>query len=194
MRALIIMLTVLPMVACTRAAAPPEPDKTSIEQPLQTAPEVPVIPLLHAGGFGPLVIGMTRDEVIAAAGAPDEPRNEIYESEACETFSPANYPEIEVMIEEGKLTRVTLDSDKFLTDKNLGVNSAADEIKAAYGPALIVDPHKYADAPAEYLTFWSVGDGTTPDSRGLRYETDEESKTAFVHGGGPSIQYVEGCL
>ena len=62
-------------------------------------------------------------------------------------------------------------------------------MRKGYGRVLEVTPHKYADAPAHYLTYWA-----TPAKRGVRYETDEKGVVTIVHVGGPSIEYVEGCL
>ena len=73
-------------------------------------------------------------------------------------------------------------------------------MRAAYGDRLHAEPHHYLELPAEYLTVWAVGDPgdepytEDPAARGIRYETDLDRRVETIHAGGPSIQYVEGCL
>lgn len=85
------------------------------------------------------------------------------------------------------------------TDRGLGPGDTAAEVKAAYGDAAVASPHKYEEAPAEYLTVWATGAEDepyvrSPDARGVRYEVDGSGTVDLIHAGGPSIQYVEGCL
>ncbi len=86
--------------------------------------------------------------------------------ESCDQFRPLDAPEgVLVMIQEGVLTRIT------------------------------VTPHKYWEAPARYVTVWSRPPSESePEPRGIRYEIDAGDRVVHVHGGGPSIEYVEGCL
>lgn len=152
-------------------------------------------------GWGPLRIGMTLEQVNAALG-PDANPDAVggAEPEMCDQFRPANAPEgILVMIERGKLTRISLvEMSPLKTDKGLGIGDTAAAVKAAYGDAATVGPHKYQDAPAEYITVWDGGPRTESyvqdeAARGLVYEIDGTGKVGAIHAGGPSIQYVEGC-
>ena len=84
-------------------------------------------------------------------------------------------------------------------DRGFGVGASAADIKAAYGDGLQAEPHHYLGLPAEYLTAWSGGQPTEPyvqdaAARGIRYETAADARVEQIHVGGPSIQYVEGCL
>jgi hypothetical protein len=54
-------------------------------------------------------------------------------------------------------------------------------------------PHKYSEAPAEYITVWSMADHRSAAARGLTYEIGTDGRVESIAGGGPSIQYVEGC-
>ncbi len=149
-----------------------------------------------ADGWGPLQIGMTRDEVVAALGdAADPDAVGGPDPESCDEFRPSRAPTgVRVMIEDGVLTRVSaLAGSGLRTDAGFGVGTGAASVKAAYGDAAEVLPHKYLDAPAEYVTVWRTGDGG-PGSRGLRYETDLGGRVAAVRAGGPSVAYVEGCF
>jgi hypothetical protein len=106
------------------------------------------------------------------------------------------------MVENGRLTRISLIRDSAVkTDRGLGLGIPASAVRAAYGAALTAGPHKYVEAPAEYLTIWRGSKSTAkpdsyeddPNARGLLYETDATVKVTAIRAGGPSIQYVEGC-
>jgi hypothetical protein len=179
-----------PVEPAINGAAPADPDP-----PPETAS-------LTADGWGPLRIGITLAEVTAAAG-PDADPEAVGgpEPEVCDIFHPARAPEgLRVMIEDGRLTRISLsDPTEVKTDRGLGPGDAAAAVEAAYGEELVSSPHEYEEAPAEYLTVWTGGGREetyvrSPDARGIRYEVDHSGTVDIVHAGGPSIQYVEGCL
>ncbi|RED15715.1 hypothetical protein [Parasphingopyxis lamellibrachiae] len=168
----------------------------------QEADAATVGDVLSAGGWGPLRIGMSRDEVVAAVGGPADPEAMgSPEPEFCDQFPPAQAPTgMFVMIESGVLTSISLSAGSTLqTSEGLSVGDSADAVRAAYGDRLDVLPHNYIGLPAEYLTVWSTGEitenGTSDENaRGIRYETNAEGVIELIHAGGPSIQYVEGCL
>lgn len=183
------------------------------ESPSVTAPEIPVVEttpppaadmtldVLRSDGIGPLTIGMTKAEVVAAVGdtrTPDAVGGP--EPESCEEFRPQRAPDdVLVMIVDGKLARISLvDMSTVKTDKGLGLGDTADAVKTSYGDQAKTTPHKYQDKPAEYITWWVGGPRSEPyvedeTARGIVYEIDGTGKVGAVHAGGPSIQYVEGC-
>ena len=201
--ALLATVTALAFSACSPAAEPPP----------VTAPEIPVaettpppaaditLDVLTADGIGPLTIGMTKAEVVAAVGdtrTPDAVGGP--DPESCEEFRPERAPEdVLVMIVGGKLARISLvDMATVKTDKGLGLGDTADTVKTGYGDQAKASPHKYQDKPAEYITWWKGGPRSEPyvedeAARGIVYEIDGTGKVGAVHAGGPSIQYVEGC-
>ncbi len=204
-RIFLLAASALVFAACTPAPETPAPAPATavVETPVETPPPVmaPTSDMITPQGWGPLRIGMTLDEVTAALG-PDANPNSVggADPEACDEFRPQNAPEgILVMIESGKLTRVSLiEMSPLKSDKGLGIGDTAETVKTAYGPAAQVGPHKYQDAPAEYITVWEGGPRTEPyvqdeAARGLLYEIDGTGKVGAVRAGGPSIQYVEGC-
>jgi len=148
---------------------------------------------LTAEGWGPVRIGMTRAEVTTALG----PGPELNE---CTEYEPTRAPVgLLVMIEEGRLTRVSLVSGAAIrTDRGLALGDTAVAVMAAYGAGAEASPHKYAPAPAGYITTWAKGATAAeyvedPAARGMRYEIDSAGKVVAIRAGGPSIQYVEGC-
>lgn len=200
MRACLLVFA-LALAGCIRSAEQPaSPDASPIAEsasptrPPSDDPDAPAV--LTADGWGPLRIGMTRQEVIAAAGDdanPDAVGGS--EPEQCDEFRPSRAPEgMLVMIEQGRLTRISVsDGARVTTEEDFAVGDAASVLKAAYGDRAEVTPHKYVPAPAEYLTVWQT-DPSGTDARGIVYEVGPDARVAHIHAGGPSIQYVEGCL
>lgn len=181
-----------PSAATQTPAADPA---TAADDPLENRE------VLRAEGWGPLRIGMSLEEITdalgpdanpAAVGGPDP--------ESCDQFRPERAPEgLLVMVESGRLTRLSVGGDASLkTDRGFGLGDPASEIKAAYGDDASVTPHKYQDAPAEYITVWDGGPRgdayvQDEDARGIVYEIGSDGNVLAIHAGGPSIQYVEGC-
>ncbi|MGZ8354476.1 MAG: hypothetical protein ACXWUJ_15395 [Allosphingosinicella sp.] len=170
------------------------------------APEAEARPaaaaVLTAEGFGPLRIGMSRAEAVEALGEDSDPQAVGGpDPESCDEFRPARAPAgMLAMIEDGRLTRISLvDGARVETDRGLGLGAAASAVRAAYGEALRAEPHKYEEAPSEYLTVWAKGAPrgeefeTAPAARGIHYDIGAEGKVQAIHAGGPSIQYAEGC-
>jgi hypothetical protein len=159
--------------------------------------------VLTAEGWGPLRIGMNAEDVFEAVGGKADPNADSGgDPEYCDEYQPERTPDgLFVMMEEGILTRITLgDNDDIRTDQGLTIGDSADAVRAAYGDRLDAIPHFYIGLPAEYLTVWTNGspsiDGSllNPDARGIRYVTGEDRTIEFIQAGGPSIEYVEGCL
>jgi len=148
-------------------------------------------PTLTPKGMGPLTIGMTDAEARAAVGAANIEGDTGTElSESCtEIKLKGEWPGIYLMIEEGKLSRISVgDASTLKTDKGIGLGATPAQVMAAY-PDAKSEPHKYEESPpAAYLTVW-----TTPDKEGTVFEVNGQGVVGSIHAGGPSIQYVEGC-
>ncbi|GLS00293.1 hypothetical protein GCM10007859_02970 [Brevundimonas denitrificans] len=195
-RRLMLTSAVLALAAC----GAPDPEPAPTPEPATPVEAPPAADVLTAQGFGPLRIGMTRAEVESALGGDSSPDSVGGPDPAsCDTFHPARAPQgLTVMVEQGVLTSIWLDDGATIkTDRGFGVGDTATAIKAAYGPLAHVSPHKYAAAPAEYVTTWSVGGAAgyvqNPSARGIAYHIGTDGRAEHVAAGGPSIQYVEGC-
>ena len=164
---------------------------------LASPPEVPPdAETLAADGWGPLRIGMSLAEITAAAGEDSDPRAVGGPDPArCDEFRPTNAPEgILVMVENGVLTRISVSRNPNIrTSEGLRIGDPESSVLAAYGSRAKVDPHQYVDPPAKYITVWREP-LSSANPRGIRYEIDSNGNIAHLRAGGPSIEYVEGCL
>jgi hypothetical protein len=143
---------------------------------------------LTAEGWGDLKIGMRESEAARRFGFAIPPEDGVNSFDCREMDSPA-HPGLIVMTERGRVTRISIvKAGGVKTDRGFTVGSREADIRRVYGRGLRIDPHTYEDAPAHYLTFWTV-----PGKRGVRYETGRDRRVTVVHAG-KSITYVEGCL
>lgn len=194
------VLAALGTAACGGADAPPAED-TPAPAPTpapgarqREASDGPVA--LTPDGWGPLRIGMSRAEVVAALGEDAHPGAVGGpEPDRCDEWRPARAPAgMIVMIEQGRLTRISLvEGSEVVTEAGLGVGDSAAAVRSAHGAGAESTPHKYLPAPAEYVTVWTTPP-PAPGARGIVYEIGTDRRVHFVRAGGPSIRYVEGCL
>ena len=202
-RSLTMAVLVVALGSCTE---PPPRTSASLDSGLDTTDSVqaddtsarvdpePGTRLLTSDGWGPLRIGMSRAEVVAAAGddaAPDAVGGP--DPEACDEFRPRNAAEgVLVMIQEGVLTRVSVSRNPDIsTPAGFGVGDSGSAILAEYGSRADVEPHQYWSPPAKYITVWRQ---SQPERRGIRYEIDSADQVVHVRGGDRSIENVEGCV
>lgn len=166
---------------------------TSVSEPTPTESTGQLTP----EGWGGLRIGMTRAEVVAtlgedanpaAVGGPDPER--------CDEFRPERAPAgLRVMILDGHLARITLsDPATVATEGGITVGDQASAVRSHFAGRAESTAHYYQDPPAEYLTVWTAGGPNQSGSTGIVYEVGADGRVMHIHAGGPSIQYVEGCL
>jgi hypothetical protein len=152
--------------------------------------------LLTPDGWGPLRIGMSKAEVVLAAGGDSNPAAVGGpDPERCDEFHPSKAPAgILVMVESGVLTRISVSrNSEIRTPEGLRVGASAARVLEVYGPRARVDPHKYWPDPAKYITAWREAPPET-DRRGIRFEVDSAGAVVHMRAGTRSIEYVEGCL
>jgi hypothetical protein len=152
--------------------------------------------LLTPDGWGPLRIGMSRAQVVAAAGEdanPDAVGGP--DPQTCDEFHPRNAPEgVLVMIQQGVLTRITVSKNPDITTPaGIRVSDRGATVLAKLGAQARAEPHKYWEPPAKYVTVWRAAPSDS-ERRGIRYEINSDDVIVHLRGGGPSIEYVEGCL
>lgn len=152
--------------------------------------------LLTPDGWGALRIGMSRAAVVAAAGEDANPEAVGGpEPDQCDQFRPSDAPDgVLVMLERDVLTRISVSRNADIaTPAGFRVGDSGASVLAEYGARARVDPHKYWEPPARYITVWRPLPSDT-ERRGIRYEVGSDGDIVHMHAGGPSIEYVEGCL
>lgn len=96
------------------------------------------------------------------------------------------------LVEDKHVTRVNVDyyetaAAPVRTEEGIGLGATEDQVKAAYGSRLRVEPNRY-DPTWHYLV---VDD---PDHmHAIIFETNGNKVTSFHAGEYPSVAYTEGC-
>lgn len=194
----------LALSACADSAPPPPPPADPAgrdSSPVPPAVTTPIVATLDSttaitpDGWGPLRIGMTRADVVAAAG--DDANPDAVggpEPEACDEFRPSRAPTgMLVMVVRGRLTRVSSSGrSRVASERGVHVGDPAAAVRTAHGASVRATPHKYQEPPAEYLAVWRTAPPDT-GARGILYEIGGDGRVTQIRGGGPSIEWVEGC-
>ena len=194
-----LLLPALLLAACQANDRTPEVEAPGGDPSAIGSAAIPVearMDVLTPDGWGPLRIGMTRAEVVAAAGEDANPDAlGGPEPEQCDEFRPEDAPRgMLLMLEQGQLTRISLINGSTLrTPEGIQLGDSAAAVVRAYGPRAERSPHKYVEAPAEYITVWTTAPPAA-GARGLVFEIGLDGRVSQIRAGGPSIQYVEGCL
>lgn len=174
--------------------APPE-----AVAPAPAAGGTPVVAAdaMTADGWQKVRMGATLDELNAALGTSlTMDGNGEYAENNCTFLNVATAPgQPSVMYSNGKVVRLSLFAPGTTTYGGLQVGDKAAKVRDVFGADVVATPHKYEDAPAEYLTIWMKAP-TSPDdpsARGVRFETGGDGMINAIHAGGTEIELVEGC-
>jgi hypothetical protein len=151
------------------------------------ARETPSDTMVTARGIGALVTGMTVAEASAALrGALVLPAGA--DSAGCTyAFWRGGPAGVRVMVENGRVARVDVDSAGIRTVAGAGVGDSEERVERLYGGRATVSPHKYEDG--HYVTVTDPMDSTFA----LVFETRDGTVTRYRAGLRPQVDYVEGC-
>ena len=164
--------------AATPAPVTPTPDPSPSPSPTALT--------LTPTGIGKLRVGMTVAEARSALGTFSLPVAE--DPKGCLHVRPPALPAgVLVMVEGGKVVRVSVDSNTVATAEGARIGDTEARIKTLYGARVATSAHKYTDG--HYLTVTPAGDTL----HRLIFETDQGKVTRFRGGRVPQVQYVEGC-
>ena len=199
---LAVLVAVMP--GCEQESAPDSPDSTSEGPPSVTTPRdsssAVAIPMtdsvLTPDGWRNLRIGMTRAEVVAAAGEDANPDAVGGPDPAtCDEFRPLRAPQgLLVMIRDGKLSRISISAGTgIVTNHGIAVGDSISAVIDAYGGDAHVTPHAFHEAPDQYLATWQVQPPSSA-ARGLVYEITDAGRVLRILAGDESIEYREGCV
>jgi hypothetical protein len=99
-------------------------------------------------------------------------------------------PGFSLMVENGKVVRVDVDSARIFTNTGIGVGSTIQAVDSVYNKSLLPrQPHKYRSAEGwRYLTAWE------PDSTAaIVFEVDSHVVRNYRAGLTPQVLNVERC-
>ncbi|WP_152630599.1 hypothetical protein [Thalassospira sp. HJ] len=153
--------------------------------------------VLSEQGYGPARIGMSDTELRKAIG----PRLDAFiagDDESCTYLQRELDPfGLGYMILDGSLARVSLYGDEHdvatslvRTSNGLSIGSTRDDVYAAFsGQKLIEEEHEYLGPTGKYITWWQ----DDAQTRGIRFEIDENGTVIAIHAGTDAITLIEGC-
>jgi hypothetical protein len=92
-----------------------------------------------------------------------------------------------VMIDEGRIARIEIDSTNVATAAGARVGDSEARIEQLYPKRVTVTPHKYVEG--HYLTVNAADDS----SFAIVFETERWKVTRYRAGRKPAVGFVEGC-
>ncbi len=155
---------------------------------------------------GPVVVGMTVDQVSQAAGVAltRQPDYDTAMAEKnCAYVSPATIPgyspppesgnksPLAFMIVDGKLARIDVLGGDFATDKGIKVGSSETEVTDAYGGGSPLPPRAFVGPPYRYLT----ASPKDAEDQGYKmvFESDGAKVVNYRVGKQPEVENRQGC-
>ncbi|HEY3043001.1 MAG TPA: hypothetical protein VGJ39_03200 [Vicinamibacterales bacterium] len=107
----------------------------------------------------------------------------------CVYMAPNRPKGLALMIVDGRLARIDIESRNFRTPEGVRVGDSENNVKRVYGARLQVTPHHYTAPEGNYLTMRA-----NSGALGMRFETYKGRVSVFYIGAFPQIEYVEQCL
>ena len=164
--------------------APPAADSTA---PAPAPAPAPNQFTVSADAAGPIRVGMSIDDLKAAAGALTPTPNAAAE---CAYGHPASAPPgVLAMFAKGIVARIDVDSAGVATAEGVAVGDSASKVNAAYAGRVTATPHKYVQG-GQYLT---VKPAAPQDSLRIVFESEAGRITRYRVGRVPQVEWVERC-
>lgn len=165
----------------------PAPDPQEAPRPAAGAPGSPGDAwTVGFRGAGPAQVGTPLAAAAAALGAtPDT----TAARGGCGYLRPAASPGVRVMVNEGQVARVDVDSAGIRTAEGAGVGDAEARVRELYAGRVVESPHKYTDG--RYLTV--TPQAASDSAFRLVFETDGSKVVRYRAGRLPEVEWVEGC-
>lgn len=166
-----------------------EPTTTTTTEPL---PSLTAESNVTLRALGPVVIGMTVEEAITAAGIPLDGQLEPEISDTCYYVTPdASLKGISFMVFEDVIARIEIDEPATVTTRSgAGIGTTADELAEMY-------PDNLQEANEAVFDGQAVGFVPNDDSDAeyrIFFELDEEGVVVRYRVGiKPAVDFIEGC-
>lgn len=140
-----------------------------------------------ARGIGPLRIGMTLMEARAVLPGLELPPGS--DATGCEFARSPALLGVLVMVEDGIVVRVDVDTNSVPTAEGVRVGDPIARARSVYGNRLTTAPNKYTNEP-ELLVQSSIPEDTLHE---VVFETLGGRIRHYHAGKRPQVRYVEGC-
>jgi len=198
------LLVLLVAAACNRGGetAAEDPEATPPAQRGLTA-NAPVT----LRSVGPVVVGMTLDQIAAAAGVDLTRQPDFDQAVAesnCAYVSPSTIPgyvpppdsgnksPLAFMIVDGKLARIDILGGDFATPQGIKVGSEESAVLTAYGDGEPLPPRAFIGPPYRYLTA-TPRDAEDQNFR-MVFESDGAKVVNYRVGQLPHVEHKQGCV
>jgi hypothetical protein len=175
----------------TVSAAEPAPAPTTVPTP----PPAPAADQSVSSwkvtefGIGPLRSGMSAREgvaVLQGAGVTVTPDS----AKGCHYLKWAGPAGVRVMVDEGVIARVQVDSGSIATKEGAKIGDTEAQARGLYAGHVATQPHKYTQG-GHYLVVTPAA--ATDSAFHIVFETDGHRVTKYRAGKQPQVSYVEGC-
>lgn len=152
---------------------------------------------LSDDGYGPIRIGWDQATLRKSLG-PQLDQFIAGDDENCIYLQRNQDPSgLGYMVLDDRLARISLYADEYdvatslvKTAQGVTLGSTRDDILATYDrAALIEEEHEYLGGNARYITWWA----DSAQSRGIRFELNEDGLVTAIHAGSEAITLLEGC-
>ncbi|WP_126173734.1 hypothetical protein [Altericroceibacterium xinjiangense] len=180
----------LALAACDSGQPPapgpePVPAPSAVETTRTSAPSASNSNQLTPAGLGAIALGKPPP----TTGEVGLREDDVQLSESCRTLSTGRYPDIYVMSDGERVTRITVMRDSPIqTERGIGLGATEADVRRAY-PDAVEAAHEYIVTPGKNLTWSPQG-----SEAGLRFEIDGEGKVTLIHAGLPPwLGNPEGC-
>jgi hypothetical protein len=156
--------------------------------------------------IGPVVVGMTIEQLATAAGVSLTRQPDFDQAVAetnCAYMSPGTIPgyvpppnsgnksPLAFMIVDGKLARIDILGGEFKTSQGIMVGSSEQEVQAAFGGASPLPPRAFIGPPYRYLT--ATPRQAADQNFRLVFESDGAKVVTYRAGKLPEVDYKNGC-
>ena len=150
---------------------------------------------LAINGIGPIRVGMTVDEASRAAGVRLVNSISGGEEYGCLFFKPEEPKNLNFMVTNGRIARITVMNDRITTIKGAKIGDTEDRIIALYPGQIQVirAPLRVRENEnSKNLTF--VPKDAVDKNYRIIFETYNNKVSRFRSGKLPEVEFIEGCL
>jgi hypothetical protein len=140
-----------------------------------------------ARGIGHLQAGMNLRQARAVLPGLELPQGS--DATGCEFGKSPALPGVLVMVDNGIVVRVDVDTNSIPTSDGVRVGDPIARVRSVYGSRVSTSPNKYTNAP-DLRVRSSIPDDTLHE---IIFETLAGKVRHFHAGQRPQVRYVEGC-